>query len=919
MRIPRFIVFLRLAAAALLLLPALPLLAQPFCSEALEAAEKSYGLGLFEDIPGQLEPCLKGRPSRAEIIQAQALLAKSYLALDELAKARDAVSALLRTDPAFEPGPPPQFAELVRKVRREEATVQVASVSKTNENVREAPATVLVLTAEEIERRGYLDLEEMLHDLPGFDISRGNGEAYSNFYQRGFRSNLNDRNLLLVDGVEQNDLSSNIVYLSRQYPLSNIERVEMVYGPASTMYGANAYTGVIHILTKEPEALLTEGKRFGYRAEAGGGTFDTQFADLALAGRSRSGNVDWSLAGRVFRSDENDLSGEIDWDYDFSNISDTEYRDAMRLLGPLAQDFCRQGMICEAENPFFHVIRDQEQGVVAIVPSDYTVAEARRLDQEALDLFHLGFADRTKDWSLSAKLRISNLTFGLQRWHNEEGTAPWTTELTRPGEGSVWAPDHTSIYFKYASSVGRNLSLQAFTRYIQSSLDRTNSQIVIFNNYANYLLRINNFVNPCSPQNEPPSPCLPWVEVISYGQLSSQLKSEATLVYSPSERLSAVGGLELRKGSIQREPDTIHTSLNNRPTPSPLANKDVEAESIEHTDVALFAQASYRPWKPLKVVLAGRVDYNEINNYYYLNVRNQRTKASGFGALFTPRAALIYTPAGSPFVFKAIYSEAFKDPTDFEKFGTIPFIRDRVSEGLRPERVRNFELAGEWQPGERFSLGISAYQAHYRDVVGSRQVPGCAPSAENGGCSQLINRGELRIRGVEASARYSAGGMDFFGNYTYTEPFDTKPELAPTHPATGLPVYDPPLDADEIRIGDIASHRVNVGLEVEPLRRLIANFRVSYVGTRKTGAGTTVYLSTYREIKDYLVPKLALTWRNLIRGTDLQLVVNNPFDAKYYHPGVQTAGFGFASRLPQPGRTVMLRLLTGGQPRKVDR
>jgi hypothetical protein len=64
---------------------------------------------------------------------------------------------------------------------------------------------------------------------------------------------------------------------------------------------------------------------------------------------------------------------------------------------------------------------------------------------------------------------------------------------------------------------------------------------------------------------------------------------------------------------------------------------------------------------------------------------------------------------------------------------------------------------------------------------------------------------------------------------------------------------------------------------------------------------------------------LALIWRDLIRGTNLQLVVNNPFDAKHYHPGVQTAGFGFASRLPQPGRTVMLRLSTGGLRRKAGR
>src|SRR6185436_20704138 len=108
-------------------------------------------------------------------------------------EAREAVAALLRADPGYEPGPPPKFARLVEEIRRAEVTVQTSSVSKTAESLREAPATVVVVTGEEIERRGYLDLEELLYDLPVFDVSRSNGAIYSSFYMRGFRSNLNDR------------------------------------------------------------------------------------------------------------------------------------------------------------------------------------------------------------------------------------------------------------------------------------------------------------------------------------------------------------------------------------------------------------------------------------------------------------------------------------------------------------------------------------------------------------------------------------------------------------------------------------------------------------------------------------------------------------------------------------------------------
>ena len=92
-----------------------------------------------------------------------------------------------------------RFLRLLAEVRSETATVEVSSVSKTRESLREAPATAIVVTAEEIERRGYHDLEALLDDLPGFDVSRTNGWTYSNVYLRGYRSDETNRMLVLID------------------------------------------------------------------------------------------------------------------------------------------------------------------------------------------------------------------------------------------------------------------------------------------------------------------------------------------------------------------------------------------------------------------------------------------------------------------------------------------------------------------------------------------------------------------------------------------------------------------------------------------------------------------------------------------------------------------------------------------------
>lgn len=840
------------------------------CRPQLAEAEKSYKLGDFESIPAQLEACLPGNVPRSEKIRAYVLLARVYIALDDLGRARETVSALLRLDPDFEPGAPPQLARLVAEVRRQEAAVQVASVSKTNESLREAPATVIVVTAEQIERRGYLDLEQVLHDLPGFDITRGNGDVYSNIYQRGFRSNLNDRILLLVDGVEQSDLSSGAVHLSRQYPLSNVERLEVVYGPASTMYGANAYTGVINIVTKEPEALLPAGSRYGFSARAEGGNFGTRAAEASLAGSNRPGTFSWSLTGRRYRSDELDLSRFADWDYDYSSV---DYREALRLRGSVAQEFCAGEPLPE----IFHCQDDQ------VELTDAGVELARRIDQELAAREAFAFSDPTDDWQIHGKLKLANLTLGLLLWRRAEGTASWYTER-RPGgqSGDVLAPAQTDFFLRYTRSVAQNLLLDYSARYKQTEI-RT-PEIPRFAPLASGSVRLL-FLESCLEDVEE---CTARNDVAAFNHLSTQVATELSFVYRQPGRLDVVSGLELRKSSVEnnlggflRGDDFVFIT-------APVA--------VEHTDLALYSQASYRLRGDLKLVAGGRLDYDENNSVLY--------SGAGYGTLFSPRLALVYTRPKT--VFKAIYSEAFKDPTDSEKFQSFrdpaTGIRGLANPKLSPEKVRNFELSLGWQPRKGASLDVAAYQADYSDLVGTVETTEADFPAR-----KRVNVGKIQVRGLQADGTLDWRRLSIFGNYTYTEPVNTNPkdELgAPLRDAGGKVV-------GELRVGDIAQHRLNLGLNAPCGERLAFDLRLNYVGARRTGPGTTVHTNPFREIGPYFLAHATLSYKNLVPGTSLQLIVNNLFDERYDDPGVQEAGTTFAARIPQPGRTVFLRLSYG--------
>ncbi len=188
-----------------------------------------------------------------------------------------------------------------------ESMYRVVTASKIAQKVSEAPASVEVITAEQIARRGYTNLEELLHDLPGFNFAKTNGVALSTIYPRGYRSSNTDRLILMVDGVEETDLWKGVVWLDKHYPLSNIKQVEVVYGPASALYGANAFQGVINVITKDGADIA------GAKLSGGYGAYNTFLSELNY-GR-KFGDTDIIATFRKYDSDERDLTEYDEWDY----------------------------------------------------------------------------------------------------------------------------------------------------------------------------------------------------------------------------------------------------------------------------------------------------------------------------------------------------------------------------------------------------------------------------------------------------------------------------------------------------------------------------------------------------------------------------------------------------------------------------
>ncbi|HWY66018.1 MAG TPA: TonB-dependent receptor plug domain-containing protein, partial [Rhizomicrobium sp.] len=140
----------------------------------------------------------------------------------------------------------------VRQLSIEElANVEITSVSRRPESLAQAPAAVFVITAEDIRRSGAINLPEALRLAPNLEVARMNGFAYA-ISARGFNSPESSNKLLvMVDGRSvYSPLASTVFWENVDVPLADIARIEVVSGPGSTLYGANAVNGVINIVTK---------------------------------------------------------------------------------------------------------------------------------------------------------------------------------------------------------------------------------------------------------------------------------------------------------------------------------------------------------------------------------------------------------------------------------------------------------------------------------------------------------------------------------------------------------------------------------------------------------------------------------------------------------------------------------------------
>jgi outer membrane receptor for ferrienterochelin and colicins len=170
---------------------------------------------------------------------------------------------------------------------------KISTASLRPQEVQEVPATVYVVTEEDFRAYGYRDLKDILRNLPGIDYVWPGSHLYGG--QRGF-SSFWELTKLLINGREANAMTADAAFITNQFNLTGVKRVEIVQGPASVLYGPEAFSGVINIITKDADNSAEEGELAGL---VGGGDHSSQDLNGAFHSVARRGPLALAWGGYV--------------------------------------------------------------------------------------------------------------------------------------------------------------------------------------------------------------------------------------------------------------------------------------------------------------------------------------------------------------------------------------------------------------------------------------------------------------------------------------------------------------------------------------------------------------------------------------------------------------------------------------------
>ena len=855
-----------------------------------------YKIGQFNLIKNDLKCCLKYGTSIDKNISRE-ILSLTAIAQDSLDIAKIYLDDLVLSNPNYIPfSNNIIFLRLFEKSKYENFKIRVSSISKRPEDIKKAPAIIDIISSDEILAAGYNDITELLSDLPGFDISKTKSVMYSNIYQLGFRADSSERTLLMIDGVEENDVFLNWSYISRQYPMSSIKAVEVVYGPASTIYGPRAFVGAINIITYQPNerkrnyfsGRFNESKKLNLRGNISSGSFNTKNIDLSLGnGNKKDTKFNYQFTGRIFESDENDMSDTSFLDYNISSLDKFQYDHLVNNIdfeGKSIDEWIIANNLQGYLNDFF--VKTPNGLELTSKAKDLALQYDKAAYSGNVNGEPMDFSNSSKNYFFETKFSFNNFLFGYRIWKIIEGFGGLYNDLdTAPSEnGSNWAPINKTMFFKYNNTINEKISVSVQSSFKNHRLGKetvrtlfkpfgnpkTDLSIVDLINFNNININSYNYDEYDRIESHDQKKVHGWLNRYYFYQ-ATQGRLEARFYYD-SEKFQIMSGIDYRLTSSLGD-YLIFYDQNWRGSDF-ISNQNSSnyAEEFGNSKDIHSKGGNTHLLNDLGVYFQGSLKIGKKESYFNFGLRYDRNTqrhniANGY-TVFLPRIGFVF--GNEKTVFKINASRGYQSPSLWAKYSTAGI---RVpNPKLKPEGIDQVDISilGE-SKNKRINWNIGLFNNNVFDAIKMKPIPST-------NYSQHRNVDKYNIYGAIANFKYKTEKFRFNINGNYTNPRLIN-------------------DDKKIRIADISQFKINAGLtKIFKLKNISGsvNIRGNYVSSRPVGAETTVPsnpgLEKTSEIPEhFLLHSNFMLKHNKIPNVYLSFKINNILNTIYYHPGARNA------------------------------
>ncbi|MCD9028167.1 TonB-dependent receptor [Luteimonas sp. BDR2-5] len=733
----------------------------------------------------------------------------------------------------------------------------VVTAAGFEQKLTDAPASISVITREDLAKRPYMTLLDAVRDLEGIDVGETRDKTGQGTISiRGMGS---DYTLILVNGRRQNnhgDIYPNS-FGGNQFnhipPLDAIERIEVIRGPMSTLYGADAMGGVINIITKRNLDTWSGSASIARTFETDDQFGDDSTVDFFVTGPLVPGKLNLSARGSWYRRD---ASNPV-----YDSVTDPAGEIHNRSLG-----FGGGGKTVDNTNKAAGVSLEWLLGENQTVTLDYDISRQEydnetKINDAGVEEYPVGTVD-----DYGAMLRIGN----NGRIEPRAGYRP-TQEFTRDN----WAISHqgrwdfgnsfVSLAYVETNNDGRTLpytvaerqSMQllwnSFCANLGGTVDGDGYCPVAGTGYAN--------VNAWNNLSEAAK-----LAAMEDNLTPEQYAQLLTYLPRPDRRLESNQYTLDAKLDIPFQWHGDHTAV--------IGTQIIRGELIDgvfgmesgttgsaqkHDMYSLFAEDTWYVIEPLAITAGLRYDDHKV-----------------FGNHVSPRLYGVWT-VNPQWTLKGGVSTGFKTPKTTQLYdGIVGFGSQGVSPmfgnpDLKPETSTSYEVAVYWQHPEGHNFNATVFRNEFDDKIASQSCgAGLALACSSTGdyadlgysnSSKTINIDEAVTQGVELAGRWQVS--DRFGlraNYTYTDSEQKSGNSA------GLP------------LGNSARHMANATLDWQAMDSFNVFLAAEARSKRYRGVDSTTGEHLYW--KDYQVLHLGASY-SVNQWATINARINNLLDRDF--------------------------------------